>query len=298
MSVPAALAAPWAARRGRADALRARYPFAREPLALYRALLDVQEPAWSAARVDAPAAGDVPAYAAARVLPGIIDATAAAGPKSLAEIVCAQFARAPSEGADMIRRWLAGGEQAPAERYLARAAAGPVLEALGARAGEACRAAGFDRPRDDRHCPVCGGLPQLSYVAAPPESLAAGPRSLLCSRCARVWAYPRLTCAACGEQDTSRMTVLAEEGTDERTLSGSTVRGLRGRPEPAAPDAGPRFPHLRIDACTTCARYLVSVDLGRAPRAVPVVDELAAIPLDLYAADRGFAKVVPNLMGA
>jgi formate dehydrogenase maturation protein FdhE len=55
---------------------------------------------------------------------------------------------------------------------------------------------------------------------------------------------------------------------------------------------------MRIDACTTCSRYLVSIDLGRDPRAVPVVDELAAIPLDLHAVDRGFTKVAPNLMGA
>ena len=296
----ALLAAPWAARRDRADTLRARYPFAREPLALYRALVDVQEPAWSAARLDAPAAADVPAYAAERVLPGILDATAAAGPKTLAEIVRARFAGAPAAArTEMVRRWLAGGDQAPVERYLARASAAPVLETLGERAGEACgTGAAGEGTRDDRHCPVCGGLPQLSYVSAPLESLAAGPRSLLCSRCGTAWAYQRLTCAACGEQDTANLSVLAEEGTDERTLSGSPVRGLRGRSEPAAPREGPRFPHLRIDACTSCSRYLVSVDLGREPRAVPIVDELAAIPLDLYAAERGFTKVVPNLMGA
>lgn len=299
MTAPAVLVTPWAARRDRAGALCVRYPFAREPLALYLALVGVQEAAWSAVRLDPPAAGDIPAYAAARVLPGVIEVTATAGPKVLAEIVRAQFSAPASDSrAAMIRRWLAGDEQTPVERYLARAAAGPVLEALEDRAGDACRAAGFDGPRDHRHCPACGGLPQLSYVAAPPESLAAGPRLLLCSRCATAWAYPRLTCAACGEQDTSKMTVLVEEGTDERTLSGSTVRGLRGRAGPAAPDAGPRFPHLRLDACTTCSRYLVSVDLGRDPRAVPAVDELAAIPLDLHAADRGFTKVVPNLMGA
>jgi formate dehydrogenase maturation protein FdhE len=55
---------------------------------------------------------------------------------------------------------------------------------------------------------------------------------------------------------------------------------------------------MRIDACAACSRYLLSIDLGRDPRAVPVVDELAAIPLDLHAADRGFTKVIPNLMGA
>ena len=31
--------------------------------------------------------------------------------------------------------------------------------------------------------------------------------------------------------------------------------------------------------------------------AVPVVDEMAALPLDLYAVEQGFAKITPNLMG-
>lgn len=302
MTAPAAVvpAAPWAARRARAEALQARYPFARGPLALYRALVDVQEAAWTGARQDAPVAGDLPAYVAERVLPDVIDVSAAAGPKALAEVVRAQFTAAPAAArAGIIRGWLRGDDLTPIERYLARASGGPVLEALGDRAGEACgMGAAGEGTRDERCCPVCGGLPQLSYVAPPPESLAAGPRSLLCSRCSTAWTYPRLTCASCGEQDTAKMTVLTEEGTDERSLSGSTVRGLRGRPDPAAAGGGPRFPHLRIDACTSCSRYLVSVDLGRDPRAVPAVDELAAIPLDLHAADRGFTKVVPNLMGA
>ena len=44
-------------------------------------------------------------------------------------------------------------------------------------------------------------------------------------------------------------------------------------------------------------RYLIEVDLARDARAVPEVDELAALPLDLYAADQGLTKVTPNLMG-
>ena len=61
--------------------------------------------------------------------------------------------------------------------------------------------------------------------------------------------------------------------------------------------APPLFPHLRIDACAACQRYLIDVDLGRDARAVPEVDELAAIPLALYAADQGLTKITPNLMG-
>ena len=57
------------------------------------------------------------------------------------------------------------------------------------------------------------------------------------------------------------------------------------------------MPHLRIDACETCRGYLLGVDLRRDAAAVPVVDELAALPLDLYAKERGLSKVTPNLMG-
>jgi formate dehydrogenase maturation protein FdhE len=57
------------------------------------------------------------------------------------------------------------------------------------------------------------------------------------------------------------------------------------------------FPHLRIEGCSGCNRYLIDVDLGHDARAVPEVDELAALPLDLYAAERGLSKITPNLMG-
>jgi formate dehydrogenase maturation protein FdhE len=39
------------------------------------------------------------------------------------------------------------------------------------------------------------------------------------------------------------------------------------------------------------------VDLRRDAAAVPVVDELAALPLDLYAKEHGLQKALPNLMG-
>ena len=59
----------------------------------------------------------------------------------------------------------------------------------------------------------------------------------------------------------------------------------------------PTFPQLRIAGCTTCSNYLIEIDMERDGRAVPEVDELAAVPLDLYAADQGLRKVTPNLMG-
>jgi FdhE protein len=61
--------------------------------------------------------------------------------------------------------------------------------------------------------------------------------------------------------------------------------------------AGEQLPHLRVDACDACRRYVLAVDLRKDAAAVPLVDELAAIPLDLFAKERGLTKVVPNLMG-
>jgi formate dehydrogenase maturation protein FdhE len=52
-----------------------------------------------------------------------------------------------------------------------------------------------------------------------------------------------------------------------------------------------------VDACQSCHRYLLTFDLRHDKGAVPVVDELACLPLDLYAGDRGFAKITPNLLG-
>jgi FdhE protein len=79
-----------------------------------------------------------------------------------------------------------------------------------------------------------------------------------------------MTCPACGEASTNKLVVYADTE---------------------------RFPQLRVDGCESCHRYLVTVDLRKDAEAVPVVDELAALPLELYAQERGLTKIVPNLMG-
>ena len=42
--------------------------------------------------------------------------------------------------------------------------------------------------------------------------------------------------------------------------------------------------------------YLKTIDLTKNGLAVPVVDELAAIHLDLWAVDKGYTKLRPNLL--
>jgi hypothetical protein len=268
---------PWAARRLRAEELRDRYPFADELLTLYLALVPVQQDAWSRARESPPEPEELPWWAADRVLPSVIEATAAAGPPALREAVLA--ARA---GEWALAGWLADEELDPVDRYLARASLGPVLEALGEHAGAACA-------REHEHaelCPCCGGPPQISCLAASGESLVTGPRSLLCARCGSSWSCSRSVCPACGEREEARLEVFAERF--EGPVSGNGD---------GQGDERPVFPHLRVAGCSTCGRYLIEVDMARDARAVPEVDELTALPLDLYAADQGLTKLTPNLMG-
>ncbi len=50
-------------------------------------------------------------------------------------------------------------------------------------------------------------------------------------------------------------------------------------------------------ACEACKVYLHVVDLGKDPAAIPDVDELAVLPLDVWARERGYRKVQTNLVG-
>ena len=294
MGPQAAAVGQWTERRRRAAELMERWPFAAEVLTFYSALLDAQERAYDAARSELSDPSRTIAYTVARALPMVSEVTASRGPQRLARTV-ADLAADAGNGSTarweaQVKRWLDGAELSAVDRYLARAAAGPVLEALGPAWGRVCGG-----PRDARHCPHCGGLPQVSILVSAGEDLVAPRRFLECSRCAWRWSYPRMSCAACGETETRHLPIFAEEGTSEAEATGAVVRGLGGIA--GAPAHGPRFRHVSIHACRTCSRYLLNIDLGRDARTVPVVDELAALPLDLYAREQGVMKIVPNLMG-
>jgi formate dehydrogenase maturation protein FdhE len=284
MQVLDALAAtydPFPLRAERAAELSARYPFAAQLLDFYGRLIEVQARAFAAARTAQVAPSDVAAFAAEHVLPDVIDATTAAGPKRLVETVVERFASADMES--VIRRWLAeipspsrggpggGLPLTPVEAFLARAAAQPVLEAIGQFPSPLVN---FPPPlvegHGGSHCPRCGGLPQLSYFALSGEALVSGPRYLVCARCSHNWVFSRMTCAACGEHETHRLPIYQE---------------------------GDHLPHMRVDACESCHQYLLTIDLRKDTRAIPIVDELAGLPLDLYAQERGMTKITPNLLG-
>ena len=258
----AAVAAnPWPLRRERAAELAERYPHAEEMLRLYQALTVVQERV-----LELSPSTNIPQVAALSILPGIVDVTVEMGPRALRDGVISVFCSADLVG--LMQRWLDQQPLDPFETYLARASASPLLEALSVSpsplAGEG-RGGGLSTK-----CPNCGGLPQLSYFAVSGEALVSGPRYLVCSRCANNWVFSRMTCAGCGESTGTKLPIYQEQE---------------------------RFPHVRVDGCQTCRTYLLTFDLRRVTRAVPVVDEIAALPLDLFAREQGLTKITPNLMG-
>jgi len=236
---------PWTAHRRRARALGERYPHATQVLGVYLALVDAWDDAWRECREERPAPAGLAAWAASRVVPRVVKATEASGPEPLV-VGC----REVSDPERPLAAWLAGEEQPPVERYLARASLYPALVALDEAAGDACRdvqvAPGLD-PRDaasqgGRRCPRCGGPPQLTWRDASGEALVSARRRLLCARCGHGWAFSASACPSCGETAGAKRTVYGE--THEGTVIG---------PSSEAPSTV-EFPHLRVDACATCER--------------------------------------------
>jgi len=115
-------------------------------------------------------------------------------------------------------------------------------------------------------CPFCGSKPALGTLR--PEGDGAK-RSLVCSLCATEWLYRRLVCPACGEEDVHKLPIYTAD----------------------------TFQYVRVEACDTCKSYIKTVDLSKNGLAIPVVDELAAVPLTLWAEKTGYHKLQLNLLG-
>jgi formate dehydrogenase accessory protein FdhE len=115
-------------------------------------------------------------------------------------------------------------------------------------------------------CPLCAGKPVVGVLRAEGDGAK---KSLICMLCAHEWNFRRIYCPACGEEREPQMAFYS----------------------------APEIAHVRVDVCDTCHIYLKTVDLTKTGLAVPVVDELATIPLDLWAREHGYQKLQINLLG-
>jgi FdhE protein len=148
----------------------------------------------------------------------------------------------------------------PAESFITR-----VLRQV-----EAIKAAArgqFDKGGITRNtCPFCGDGPLAAVLR--PEGEGAK-RYLLCSLCLTEWEFRRMLCPNCGEENHEKLPVYTTK----------------------------EFPHIRIEACDSCRHYVKAIDLTVEGRAVPEVDDLAAIALDLWATEHEYSKIYPNILG-
>ncbi len=116
-------------------------------------------------------------------------------------------------------------------------------------------------------CPTCGAPPVAAVLRDEPQ--IKGRRTLLCSLCLTEWTFPRTRCPACGEE----------------------------RAEKRPHHVSESWPHVRVEECGSCRSYIKAVDLRENGLAVPVVDELASVELDLWAVEQGLSKLRTNLLG-
>lgn len=115
-------------------------------------------------------------------------------------------------------------------------------------------------------CPFCAGRP---IVGALRQEGDGAKRSLICALCAKEWDYRRIVCPSCGEEDVHKLAVYTAK----------------------------EIAHVRVEACDSCGSYLKTVDLTKDGHAVPVVDDLATTPLDLWASENGYTRLQTSLLG-
>ena len=158
--------------------------------------------------------------------------------------------------------WTGGPEER--QDFLSHATLRPYAEALVA-AG-----VGLERERipGSGRCPACGAPPSISFRRAVSGSDGAA-RWLGCGLCGTEWQTTRIRCPACGETNPDRL-----PGWQSDT-----------------------YPAARVEACDSSHRYVKSVDLSVDGLAVPEVDELRSLGLDLWAIERGYVRLEPGLAG-
>lgn len=259
----------WIERIERAAQLSEQNPWASEVLGFYRYVLQFQKTIYEqTGRCDAPALiteasllESVDLDAAERSFPDLVVLVRAHGPAGLAEQATRLRDSPGTEIRRELERLMASTEyQQDDGSFFARILLQPQAEWFAqARGTQSHQVAG-------NLCPQCGSKPQLAVLR--PEG-DGGKRMLLCSLCQTEWEYRRILCPACGEENHEKLPRYTADG----------------------------IPAVRVEACDICRHYLKSVDMTVDGLAVPVVDEIATAPLDLWAVEHDYRKIQLNIVG-
>jgi len=247
------------ARIRRADDLAARYPAAGELLQFYGALARFQAPIFETLRSGA----ETDVRALAIYFPQLIELVAHCGPPGLADQGRVRISDAAASEALLQSAWEDGATHTlaadPIGRFFARVLLQPYAEYLASRGD-------LRAEPEARICPFCSSWPVAGVLHSEGDGAK---RWLLCALCSTEWAFRRVLCWNCGEENKDKLPIYTAQ----------------------------EFGSVRVDACDTCRVYLKSVDLTKDGHAVPIVDEIAAVALDIWAEEHGYSKLETNLLG-
>jgi FdhE protein len=259
----------WTKRIDRAAELAERDPWARDVLAFYLHILKFQRDIYertqiqdgSTAGVGAGFRGILNVDEAVRSFADLLAVVRKNGPPKLADEATRLNGASGAQIREILDLWLTATDRRDDGRsFFARVLLQPQAERI-------AQAADAPGPQVvGNKCPYCLSDPQLAVIR--PEG-DGGKRLLLCSFCQTEWEFRRILCPSCGEEHNDNLPRYSAEG----------------------------IAAVRIEACDVCKRYLKSVDLTVDGLAVPVVDEIATVPLDLWAVEHGYRKIQLNLMG-
>jgi FdhE protein len=249
-----------AARRAeRARKLAARYPASAEPLLFFAEISSLQREI-SAAQAPNPASLDQALDALVAGRRPLVELVEAKGPQRLCD-----EARHYDETAcrESLRAYIPRADITSPRSFFARVLLQPAMFGWDPRAFTPTAPAAVNR---ESHCPRCGHSPQVGCLRPQGDGAAL---ALVCSLCLHEWPFARPRCPGCGENDHRKIAFCSSS----------------------------EFAHLEVQVCESCKAYLHMVHLEREAEAVPDVDELAALPLDVWAQEKGYRKIQPNLAG-
>ena len=268
----------WDQRIARARELALEQASAREALTFYAGLAEYQRALFLTARYvrgAADFAGAVDVAAASAAVPDFLVWLEGNAPERLA-LMAGSLRDEVTEWDARMREYLERGNPGDAAEDEERSVAEPRAFVTEAVLQPFAEAAAIDRREDSgrapkrtgrrpSRCPVCSGPPYLGILR---EEGQGARRTLLCGCCVTEWEYLRVVCPKCLEERFDALPVYTAD----------------------------TFPHVRIEACDTCHRYLKTIDLTRNGLAVPLVDDIASLSLDLWAGEKGYRRLRANLL--
>jgi FdhE protein len=191
--------------------------------------------------------------------PALVKLVSRSGTELLADFAATNLTSAGAQLELLSAAWEAGEALDPAARFYARVLLQPYAEYLASRGDIQSNGAGPT-------CPFCNARPVAGVLRGEGDG---GKRWLLCSLCSTEWQYRRVLCPGCGEENKDKLPIYTASD----------------------------FPAARVDACDTCQTYLKSIDLTKDGHAIPLVDEIATVALNIWAEEHDYIKLETNLLG-